>query len=167
MIDDREVFCNFPFVLLDLKTPASRTDKEQAWASLKQIRQMCMGPDDKGKMVFQGDYKASWYANKTKVRIPDKVIDQRLDAKIAEFKQYLNNIFPDVNEFPPNVQLALLDMVYNLGPTNLVKKFPNFCKAIRERRWMDAAKESRRGAISPARNEFVATLLRSSAAALG
>ncbi|GAB5411080.1 MAG: hypothetical protein ChlgKO_01940 [Chlamydiales bacterium] len=60
-------------------------------------------------------------------------------------------------DFPNNVQLALLDMSYNMGASGLIKKFPTFCQLVREKQWEKIIKDkeySRLG-VSSVRNNNV------------
>lgn len=44
------------------------------------------------------------------------------------------------DDFPEPVQLALLDMAYNLGAQGLITKFPYFCQLVREEKWTEVLK---------------------------
>lgn len=48
--------------------------------------------------------------------------------------------FTDLSKHPRNVQLAIIDMAFNLGPTRL-NKFVKFKKALEEKDYVTAAKE--------------------------
>jgi GH24 family phage-related lysozyme (muramidase) len=64
----------------------------------------------------------------------------------------------DFDALPQNVQLALFDMIFNLGPTGLTK-FTQFNKSIKDGNWKNAATQCERIGVSGDRNEYVRKLL--------
>ncbi len=98
---------------------------------------------------------ASRYKTHTKLDLPDKDINTLLDARIATFKRELKLKFPDFDKYPITVQFALTDMAFNLGTNGVVTKFPSFTKAIKDRDWLRAAKQSNRSQVSNRRNKIV------------
>ena len=54
-------------------------------------------------------------------------------------------------------------MIFNLGMTNLKKKFPTFNKYIKEKKWSNAANEANRSDVSETRNKYVKDLLEKAA----
>lgn len=59
-----------------------------------------------------------------------------------------------------NGKLALFDMIFNLGMTNLKNRWPNFNKHIKRRDWQKAATEcKRKPPVSASRNQYVRDLL--------
>ncbi len=62
---------------------------------------------------------------------------------------------------PAPVQLALMDMFYNMGPTRFSKdKWPKLFKALKEKKYLDAAKQSHRAGVNKARNAWTSNLLK-------
>ncbi|KZN47660.1 hypothetical protein [Pseudoalteromonas luteoviolacea] len=107
---------------------------------------------------------ASWYESHCKLYLPQQACVQLLEKKIAEFETELSTLFSAKNGYvpfrrmPSNVQLALLDMAYNLGTPNLSRAWPNLLHAIRHENWQLAATECRRKHVSAARNQATARL---------
>jgi GH24 family phage-related lysozyme (muramidase) len=72
------------------------------------------------------------------------------------------NGFPQsFDAMPHQVQMALFDMVFNLGLTKLRNQFIKFNSSLKANRWGDAAKHSNRMGIAPMRNKYVSDLLNS------
>lgn len=110
-------------------------------------------------------YKASYYDKKTRLVMTKEDIDDLLDKHILSFYKELcriytkkNGYFDEFDGFPQNAQLALFDMIFNLGAHKLVKQFKNFDKALKAKGWKKAAKESNRSDIGPDRNNYVKNL---------
>jgi GH24 family phage-related lysozyme (muramidase) len=110
--------------------------------------------------------KASWYKKFTKLVMKDTDINTQRDKHIATFyselsgayckaKGYTNNF----DDMPEEVQLALFDMIFNLGEPKLRRIFTNFNNAIKQEKWDEAAKQSNRPDVNAARNSYVKTLL--------
>lgn len=80
----------------------------------------------------------------------------KLDAFIAD----LRKIYAKFDTFPEDAQVALMDMIYNLG-WRVKTVFVNFTKAINDPAgpdWKLAASRSRRPQLSDARNRMVRDL---------
>ncbi len=111
-------------------------------------------------------YKASYYKQFTRLIMLDDDIEKLLFDHINSFHSELsrlynrkNGCYRDFDEFPDEVQMALFDMIFNLGMTNLRTAWPKFNGAIKVADWKTAAAESRRRQVSPARNQYVRDLL--------
>ncbi|AOT10067.1 pesticin C-terminus-like muramidase [Pseudoalteromonas luteoviolacea] len=111
---------------------------------------------------------ASWYESHCKLYLPQQECVKLLEKKVAEFEGELCRLFSPKNGYipfhrmPPNVQLALLDMAYNLGTPNLSRAWPNLLHAIRTENWPQAAKECHRKHVSKARNNATERLFKQS-----
>jgi GH24 family phage-related lysozyme (muramidase) len=113
-------------------------------------------------------YKAYWYKQHTKLVMKNEDIDALLDKHIESFYKELNGTYKksagyydDFDNLSQEVQLALLDMIFNLGAKAIVKKFPNFDNAIKAGDWSKAAGESNRPEVNMDRNDYVKQLLSS------
>lgn len=111
-------------------------------------------------------YKASYYKQFTRLIMLDEDIEELLLNHINSFYDELcqlynrkNGFYRDFDELPVEVQMALFDMIFNLGMTNLRTSWPKFNGAIKIEDWKTAAAESRRSQVSPARNRYVRDLL--------
>ncbi|MGH8056037.1 MAG: hypothetical protein ACREOH_02195, partial [Candidatus Entotheonellia bacterium] len=69
---------------------------------------------------------ASFYKPFTKLDMPEDAIDALLDQRIAEFEAALRGDFPDYDSYPDEAKLGLMDMVFNLGNSGSINKFPTF-----------------------------------------
>lgn len=93
-------------------------------------------------------------------------IDAQRDSHIHSFYRELRNIYRESNgyknsfdNFPENAQVALFDMIFNLGATRLQNVFVKFNQAVKNEDWSKAAEESYRSDVRENRNDFVKGLL--------
>lgn len=96
----------------------------------------------------------------------DTDIDLLLYKHIDSFYRELTNIYKKANGYPDdfdklhkNVQLALFDMIFNLGASKIVNSFPKFNTALKAGEWKKATAEANRPDVSPSRNQYVQQLL--------
>jgi len=112
------------------------------------------------------NYKASWYKQFTTLVMKNTDINTQRDKHITIFYRELSGMYRKTNGFPKDfdampdeVQLALFDMIFNLGQTKLRTIFTKFNNAIKQEKWAEAAKQSNRPDVNSARNAYVKTLL--------
>lgn len=108
------------------------------------------------------NYKAEWYKQFTTLIIKDIEITRQLNQHMDSFYKELSTIYKksngyydDFDKLDKNIQVALFDMIFNLGAVKIVTKFTEFDKAIKVGDWMKAAKESYRPQLSAERNNYV------------
>ncbi len=111
------------------------------------------------------NYKASWYKQHTKLVMKDVDINAQRDEHIRTFYKELTRYYKKNNgfnsnfdSFPINAQIALFDMIFNLGLTKLKNKFTKFNDAIKKEDWATAAKQSNRPQVGGLRNTYVKEL---------
>lgn len=110
-------------------------------------------------------YRASWYKQHTSLFMKEVDINNQRNQHIDNFYRELVNIYSKSNgyknnfdDYSENIQVALFDMIFNLGATRLQRIFVNFNAAVKSEDWDTAAKESYRRDISEERNTFVKRL---------
>ena len=125
------------------------------------------------KLPWGKRYGAESFESHTTLKMKDFDIKFLLNKHIDSFYLELKNIYKkdkgftkNFDDFDSKVQLALFDMIFNLGATKLVNSFPNFNGAIKNDNFKQAAKQSHRLDISEARNKYVEKLLESVDAAV-
>lgn len=125
------------------------------------------------KLPWGTRYGAHTFKQHTSLVMKDFDINQLLDKHISSFYKELTNIYnktkgypDDFDSLPDNVQLALFDMIFNLGATTLVNKFTKFNTALKISDWKTAAQEANRPEIAPDRNRYVKNLLLTTPAAV-
>jgi GH24 family phage-related lysozyme (muramidase) len=96
---------------------------------------------------------AQSYRKFTQLDMSDDDVRRVLDDKLRGFAESLRTRFAAFDTFPPSAQLALLDMIFNLGPNGLFKGFPMMCKAAGRLDWAKCAAECKRLGISNGRND--------------
>lgn len=109
--------------------------------------------------------EAGLYEKHTKLMMRDQDIDGLLHEHIDSFYGSLAGTYckakgypNDFDALPQNVQLALFDMIFNLGVTGLTK-FAQFNKSIKDGDWKKAATQCTRLGVNGDRNEYVKKLL--------
>ncbi|GAA0697496.1 hypothetical protein GCM10009104_27250 [Marinobacterium maritimum] len=97
----------------------------------------------------------------TRLILPETRIDDLTRQHIKTFTKELGSLYgqAELAAMPEPVQLALYDMIFNLGRPKLEHGFPRFNQHIRNGNWAAAARESHRKGISEARNLHVQELL--------
>jgi lysozyme len=66
------------------------------------------------------------------------LLENDIDRCIRELKE----IFKDFNELPENIQIALIDMIFNLGKTRFLQ-FQNLIQAVKDRDFQKASEEAK------------------------
>lgn len=112
------------------------------------------------------NYRASWYKQHTKLVMKEPDINAQRDRHIDSFYKELVSIYSRANGFKTDfdamleeVQLALFDMIFNLGATKLRAQFILFNGFVKQEQWLKAANECNRPDVSAARNNYVKGLL--------
>jgi GH24 family phage-related lysozyme (muramidase) len=109
--------------------------------------------------------RAGWYEQHATLTMRGPDIDALTFAHINSFHAKLVKAYStaqgyskEFDSLPHNVQLALFDLIFNVGPTGLTK-FTQFNKSIKAADWKKAAEQCNRSQVSGARNEYVKKLL--------
>lgn len=107
-----------------------------------------------------GNRLASFYKRFTKLQMSKQEMDKLTNKHIDSFYKEIKQIFSDFDRFPSEAKLALLDIIFNVGMTDLKNRWPNISKAVKAKDWGKAALASNRKApVSAARNKYVKDLL--------
>jgi len=136
-----KVVNNFPTTL------ASLADKQKEYDAVSRMKK---------------NYRAEWYGKHTTLVMKNADLTALLDKQINLFYKELSRIYTKANGYPDdfdkldnNVQVALFDMIFNLGARKLVANFTNFNKALKAGDWKKAASECNRPQLDPLRNSYV------------
>jgi GH24 family phage-related lysozyme (muramidase) len=97
---------------------------------------------------------SAFYKNPAALVLTQPTIDAKLRSVLAGFEADLRGQFPHYDSLPDGVKMALLDMIYNLGPAGLFKGFPHLVAAIQTGAWAQAAEHCMRRGPSAARNDW-------------
>jgi len=76
----------------------------------------------------------------------------------------LKEIYPSYDTFPDDAQLALLDLIFNLGKGGLRDEWPKLTKSVTDQDWTGAAANSVRPKARPNRNQGTKDLFDAAAA---
>lgn len=97
---------------------------------------------------------AGAYRRLASLLLDDTAIDQILRLTIGESVSELERVFPQFLGFPDQAKVGLLDMHYNLGLPHLIREFPDFCTAVKGKRWLLAGRFCHRAGINIERNDW-------------
>ncbi len=111
-----------------------------------------------GLKKHEVNHIASYYRQFTQLNLPDHAIDRLMDEHIESFYRELHIIYDDFESFPSGIKLALFDLIFNLGKTELRKDWPVLNACIATGDWSRAAQHCRRHNVSDARNSYVKSL---------
>ncbi|WMN58589.1 hypothetical protein NI389_09990 [Pseudoalteromonas xiamenensis] len=147
-IPNKAAFANLPLRENRTKRAASRDHKLSEFDRIKRL---------------PPGYAANFYTQHCELYLSHRACQKVLQGKINQFKHELMVIYGEsfYQSLPRSIKLALLDMIYNLGQTQLQTKWPKFNAAIQARDWQAAALECHRVGVSAKRNERVKQLLMS------
>src|ERR1700719_2539623 len=97
---------------------------------------------------------SAFYKTPTSLVLTQQTIDAKLISVLEGFEADLKAQFPHYDTLPDGVKMALLDMIYNLGPAGLFKGFPHLVTAVQTGAWAQAAEHCTRRGPAPARNSW-------------
>ena len=97
---------------------------------------------------------AIFYRKSSSPVLAEAAIDAMLREVLVGFEGKLRVALKGYDGYPAGAKLALLDMVYNLGPEGLLHGYPKLVSAIEEGRWTDAAADCSRHGPNTERNEW-------------
>jgi GH24 family phage-related lysozyme (muramidase) len=96
----------------------------------------------------------AFYRAATSLELSDETIDAKLSAALQGFEADLRTQISHYDGLPDGVKMALLDMIYNLGPAGLFKGFPHLMTAVESGSWAQAAACCMRRGPSAERNAW-------------
>jgi hypothetical protein len=99
-------------------------------------------------------HSAAFYRTRASLELTQTEIDARLLGVLTGFAAELRSRLPHFDTLPDGVKLALLDMIYNLGPNGLFTGYPHLIRAVEAGNWPLAAASCLRHGPAPARNEW-------------
>lgn len=97
---------------------------------------------------------AAFYKTPTSLELSQATIDAKLTAVLEGFEADLRKQLLHYDALPDDVKMALLDMIYNLGPAGLFRGFPHLIAAVEAGSWTQAAAHCIRRGPSAARNAW-------------
>jgi GH24 family phage-related lysozyme (muramidase) len=97
---------------------------------------------------------AATYKTRAALELTQQTVDAKLLSVLENFEADLRAEFPHYDTFPKAIKLALLDMIYNLGPQGLFHGYPHLISAIQTGNWSLAADHCTRRGPAPERNDW-------------
>jgi GH24 family phage-related lysozyme (muramidase) len=148
LLPDADTACALAFVNRTTSNPATRAEIVADFDAVS--KQM------KGKI-------ARSYRQFTSLDLPDVQINQLFQKRIEGFQKELRKSYAKYDSYPGRVQLAMLDMAFQLGTYGLKNKWPNLNKAIDGEDWTAAAAACRRPDANAIRNDGTKALFEQAA----
>jgi GH24 family phage-related lysozyme (muramidase) len=99
-------------------------------------------------------HPSSFYKTPGSLKLTQQTIDAKLAAVLQGFEADLRTQIPRYDALPDTVKMALLDMIYNLGPAGLFRGFPHLMAAVETGAWTQAAANCMRHGPGPERNAW-------------
>lgn len=130
------------------KTPEVVATPEQITTEFNDIK----------KAKYGQKYSAKYYRALTSLFLQSEKIESLFKDHVRTIVASIENHFNQFADYPLPAQLGVLDMVYNMGITGFLKKFPEMAKAIKKSNWQIASTECQRSDISDVRNDEVKKL---------
>lgn len=148
LINNEESAKSLNFIHKSTKKPASIKEIITEYCTIK-------------SKPYGARYPAWTFEKAATLIISDDTINQLRDRHIDLFERELKTIYgkSQFSNFPANVQLALFDMIFNLGMPRLSSQFLKFNRHITNNNWEGASHECKRKDISDDRNFYVKNLL--------
>ncbi len=115
------------------KRPVTRAEVDDAYDVMK-------------KQPYGRSFAATFFENKTTIRISENMIYPQFVKRLSEFRTELQNTFGQtgLNSLPPPVQEALFDLAWNTGG-DIGTGFPKLTAAIKDHLdWLAVARETHR-----------------------
>jgi GH24 family phage-related lysozyme (muramidase) len=137
MLPDAKAAQSLPFMLgTRAATP------EEIAAEFARVDTMAMG------------HASAFYKTPASLELTQQTIDAKLTSVLQGFEADLRAEFPHYDSLPDGIKMALLDMIYNLGPAGLFKGFPHLVAAVQTGEWAQAAQHCTRRGPGEARNDW-------------
>jgi GH24 family phage-related lysozyme (muramidase) len=76
----------------------------------------------------------SYYDKRTQLFISNRTIDRLRDEDITAHLARTKMLLPEYDSYPKQVQVALFDMVYNLGPGRF-NEYKHLKQSLKDRDW--------------------------------
>jgi len=166
MLPDGDSARNLPFFHEKTMQRASPADIEAAWKQLHSG-----APAQKGAAAAS-KFSSRHYRSQTDLRITLAVSSSLRDRHVEADYQQLKLIYAGFDALPENAQLALFDMIYNVGAGHPkdrhhratgLRRFALMNAAINKADWSAAAQYCSRHGIPDQRNQMTASLFSSCA----
>lgn len=130
-----------PFMVRDSGAPANAEQILHEWELLAAMQ--------------QNNYAASYFKRFTDLELSDEAIAQQTIDHLEHFYDGLVREVDGFDDFPEASKKAIMDMTFNLGLNGVVRKFPKFITAFRNKEWAICKEQCNRRGIATARNEYV------------
>ncbi|WP_226664776.1 hypothetical protein [Microbulbifer aggregans] len=133
MIPNKFAISSVPLFTVLNNLPATPATAAQKQAEFDQIAKQ------------KRNYRAGWYKQFCKLVMQEADIDRQRDHHIDSFYKELIALYStrrgfqkEFDQFPAAAQIALFDMIFNLGATKLKGQFIKFNAAIKSEDWKTA-----------------------------
>lgn len=87
-----------------------------------------------------GNMSAAWYSYRSPFRADPSILANVFATRLKAFESMVKTQFSGFDTWPQDVQVAVLDLVWNVGPA-LTTKWPHLSEALKAEDWKTAAHE--------------------------
>ncbi len=141
-------------LLPDAESAAALPFRDRATNELAFADEITIDFDLISAMEGSQSRRASYYEPFTHLYLPQSDIDRMVTEHMRKDFKALLRQYPEFGNLPVSVQVALWDMIYNLGADGLAA-FRLLRQAIEDGDWAEAARQSHRIGPAEERNQFV------------
>lgn len=103
-------------------------------------------------------HQADWYKQFTHCVLPSAAIRGEFDKRCLGVIAWLRRVTADFDKFPQPAQVALVDMVFNLGAGKYAVQYARLKAAVATQDWRECAAQCHRRGIQEPRNTATASL---------
>ena len=154
-IDNVNTFNQVNYKIKGTNDFANEKEKQECYNKFeKWIKQNKKNPDD------EHNFKASYFEDFCDLYIDPNEEKRLHNDHVVQDIPIIKNIIKNYDNLSYEKQLAILDMVYNLGTTKFNNQFTNFIKAANANSEKGMLAEYHRKDISESRNKWTADLLK-------
>lgn len=157
MLPSREAASKLPFEYFDRKTKetlrkATPDEVRKAFDIIERQKS--------GKGITADSFDPGEREDLPNIRIRRDDINAILIKDLHSHVREVRKMFPNFHELPPQAQMSILDMHFNMGGTKFTRqRWPEFFKAINAGDWAGAATESSRKDVGKDRNDALRNML--------
>ena len=154
-IDNVNTFNQVNYKIKGTNDFANEKEKQKCYSNFeKWIKQHKKNPDD------EHNFRASYFEDFCDLYIDPNEEKRLHNDHVVQDIPIIKNIIKNYDNLSYEKQLAILDMVYNLGTTKFNNQFTNFIKAANANSEKGMLAEYHRKDISESRNKWTADLLK-------
>lgn len=162
MLPNKDAARRLPFYIYE-KTPDERySTRSETGEAYDRVKKRRFGQSI-GASRFDPNRETDLFKINLKKEDADKILKEDIIRSVDELREKFDNF----DSYPKSARKALVDMQFNLGDTKFREEYydptikdyrkgwPNLMDAVKNKRWTDAATQSRRKNVGADRNKEI------------